>query len=603
MSRAAIRSLFGSLLLASLSCQPGIAFAMAAPEPVGQTVIIATHDGKPEIEGYDPSACFPVAEIRIQGIEVISADDIRSKIEPLAVQCLDNALASAIVKAVNEVHSDKGFVTTQGFLPDQDIRRDRRLVINVYTGRVGKVIYNEPDTDESLPAGDRFRKAWKSVEETKGIWGSLSAFSRFIDTLDDPLDDFQLLDGHNAPALKPWLTFDMREGEVAHLDDIQRNADLMNRVFSNHTEARLAAGDQPATSDIVYENKRSDSFRLFIGYEANGAALNGTGGTVDRRLRIDAAKDNLIGINDAWRSSFASGINSNEATTSFSVPYRRFTFSLNGSYSESLSSVASGVELFSHTGIASGGISYALERNKDAQTSLDSSLTWRRGDRHINDLRLAEQTFSIARFGFLRTHLFETSQIYYGAGFNKGLTIWDAIRDPTKPDATAPRAQFWKVDGSTGFVKGFKDIGTFRVDATGQWTDHPLYSDDQLTLGSSTSIRGFTNTAAKVDRGVVVRSELSFVLPADLVLGDAKENLVLAHEFLISAQPYVFADYGYGWDIANNREISRAGAGFGLRYSHGRLNVDIAYAHPILESGTTNRRSPEIYLTASMKLF
>lgn len=601
MNRATMRFLFCSTVIAAALLPAAV--VAAAPEPTGETVIIATHDGKPTVEGYDPKACFPITEIRIQGLEVVTAADIRKKLEPLAVRCLDNALASAIVKAVNEVHSDNGYVTTQGFLPDQDIRRDHRLTVNVYTGKVGKVIYNEPDTDEALPIDERLSKAWKPVTETKGIWGFLSAFSRFIDTFDDPLDDFQIIGGKGSPALKPWLNFEMNEGEVVHIDEVQRNADLMNRVSSNHTEAKLAAGDQPATSNIVYDNKRADSFRLFVGYETNGAALNGTGATVDRRMRIDAAKDNLIGINDAWRTSFASGINSNEATASFFVPYRRFMFGLNGSYSESLSSVAPGVELFSRTGIASASLSYALERNKNAQMSLDSSLTWRRGDRHVNDLRLAQQTFSIARFGFVRTHLFETSQFYYGAGFNKGLTIWDAIRDPAKPDPTAPRAQFWKVDGSTGFVKGFKDIGTFRIDATGQWTDHPLYSDDQLTLGSSTSVRGFTSIATKVDRGIEARSEFAFVLPADRILGDRKENLVLAHEFLTSAQPYVFTDYGYGWDLASNREISRAGAGVGLRYNHGRLILDIAYAHPFLESGTNHKKSPEIYLTATMKLF
>lgn len=377
----------------------------------------------------------------------------------------------------------------------------------------------------------------------------------------------------------------------------------MNRVSSNHTEAKLTAGDKPATSNVVYENKRKDSFRLNIGYETNGAALNGTGGTVDRRVRVDVAKDNLIGLNDSWRGSLASGINTNEATAGFTLPFRRFTFGVNGSYSESLSAVASGVELFQRTSIVTGSLSYNLERNKNIQSSIDTSMTWRRSDRHINDARLTDQTFSIARAGFSRTHLFETSQFYYGAGFNKGLTIWNAMRDPVEPDHTAPRAQFWKVDASAGYMKGFKDVGTLRIDVTGQWTNHALYSDDQLTLGSSTSVRGFTNSAAKVDKGFVARSEFAFVLPADWILGDNKENLVLTHEILTSMQPYLFADYGYGWDIANKREISRSGVGIGLRYQHGRLNFDLSYAHPILESGTKYKRSPEIYLTASLKLF
>lgn len=602
------RALVRSALLLAVSL-PVAAHAAGKPEPadqpklVGESLVVKTHSGKLELEGYDPKACFPVTEIRINGIEVVAVEEIRKKVEPLAIKCLDNALASALVKAVNEVHSDKGYVTTQGFLPDQDIRADKRLVINVYTGRIGKIIYSEPDTDEALPIGQRWSNGWKKVSEAKGLWGLLRATSEWIDTLDDPLDNFQLLDAKTAARVKQWMTIELEEGDVVNVDDVQRNADFMNRTSSNHTEAKFEAGDRSATSNVLYENKRKDSFRLNIGYETNGAALNGTGSTVDRRVRIDLAKDNLIGINDAWRGSLASGINTNEATAAFSVPFRRFTFGLNGSYSESLSNIASGVEFFTRTGIVSGSLSYALEHNNKLKSSIDSSLTWRRGDRHINDARLSEQTFSIARIGFSRTHLMDTSNFYYSAGVNKGLAIWDAMRDGPNPPPDMPRAQFWKIDASTGYSKGFKDIGTFKLDVTGQWTAHPLHSDDQLTLGSSTSIRGFTNTAAKVDKGFVARSEFAFVLPADRILGDTKDNLVLAHEILTSAQPYVFFDYGYGWDIANKREVSRSGAGFGLRYQHGRLNFDIAYAHPVTDSGAPNKRGPEIYLTASLKLF
>ncbi|MEN3931769.1 ShlB/FhaC/HecB family hemolysin secretion/activation protein [Microvirga sp. W0021] len=576
------------------------AYANEPPQLRGANITLVTKKLSPPVKDYNPKACFPVREIQVNGIELLDVQQLRKKLEPLAANCLDNALANAIVTAINDEHVEKGYITTQGNLPDQDIVASGRLVVNVYTGRIDKIIYNEPQTDESLPISERWSRGWKNVSEAKGVWGTLSAASRWLDTLDDPLDDFQLF---NVPGLRQWLSFEGSEGDVVHIDDVQRNADFMNRVPSNKAEAKFEAGSKPATSNVVYTNNRSDSFRIKVGYETNGAALNGTGSTVDRRMRVDIYKDNLIGLNDSWQTSLASGLSTNEATAAFSLPIRRFTLGLSGSYSESLSSLQSGVDLFTRTGIVTGSLSYNLERNKDIQSSIDTSLTWRRQDRHINDARLEDQRFSIARIGFSRTHLLEGANFYYGLGFNKGLTIWNAIRDKHDITSSEPRAQFWKLDASTGFSKGFQDIGTFRIDLSGQWTDHPLYSDDQLTLGSSSSVRGFTSIAAKVDRGFVVRSEFSFVLPVDRILGDKKEDLLLAHEILTSAQPFVFIDYGYGRDLANKTDISRSGAGFGLRYNHGRLNFDIAYAHPIFETGTKNKRSPEIYLTASMKLF
>ncbi len=574
------------------------------PPLTGQTLTVETHGRKPDLKGFNPSACFPVGKIIVKGIELVDVEDVRKKVEPLAYRCLDNALATAIVLAVNESHSGKGFVTTQGVLPDQDIRKAKTLAVEVYTGRIAKILYKEPETDEDLPFTERLSKSWGPVKDANGPWGIVKGLSGVLDTLDDPLDRFQLLDGRDFDAIKPWATFELSPEIPVQIDRLQENADLMNRVPSNKTTAKLEAGERPATSNVVFSNPRQDSFRLVMGYETNGAALNNTGSTVDQRIRFDLAKDNLIGINDMWKATIASGIDTNELTASFSVPWRRFSFGVSGSYSESLNEVIQGVELFSRTGVVSGSLSYALERAKNVQTSLDASLTWRQSDRNINGIDLGLQTFSIVRAGVSRTHLIDTWQLSYGAGYNQGLTIWDALRDPPDPADDIPRAQFWKIDGSLGLAKTFKDIGTWRIDAAGQWAEHPLYSDDQLTLGSSTTVRGFTNFAAKVDRGAIIRSEASFILPADILLGSHKDNLVLAHEFLSALRPYIFADYGFGRQIADKRDIARSGIGAGFRYSHGRLNVDFAYAHPVYEQGTRHDdKGPEIYLTASMKLF
>jgi hypothetical protein len=59
---------------------------------------------------------------------------------------------------------------------------------------------------------------------------------------------------------------------------------------------------------VVVENSREDSFRVNAGYELNGAAINGSGKTIPSQFKLDAAKDNFIGINDAWRLSYAGWI-------------------------------------------------------------------------------------------------------------------------------------------------------------------------------------------------------------------------------------------------------------------------------------------------------
>ncbi len=130
------------------------------PELVGQTLTVGTHDKVPDVKGFDPKACFPLEKIVIRGIERVEVEAVRKKVEPLAYKCLDNNLVNALVIAVNEVHSSAGWVTTQGTLPDQDIRKSKILMVDVYTGRIGKIVYKEPETDEDLALGARVSKAW-----------------------------------------------------------------------------------------------------------------------------------------------------------------------------------------------------------------------------------------------------------------------------------------------------------------------------------------------------------------------------------------------------------------------------------------------------------
>src|SRR5262249_7757989 len=160
--------------------------------------------------------------------------------------------------------------------------------------------------------------------------------------------------------------------------------DQINRAASSHAQVKLEPGDRPATSKVVVDNNREDSFRINAGYELNGADINGSGDTVPSRFKVDAAKDNLIGVNDAWRLSYAGGLDSNEARAAFSLPFRRFTVSLDAGYSESLSEVAPGIELFSRDGNVAASVGYLVFRSRDRQVTLDNTLSWRNDERFIN---------------------------------------------------------------------------------------------------------------------------------------------------------------------------------------------------------------------------
>lgn len=574
--------------------------AAPGPDPDGETLVLETSHPKAASPG-----CSKVRRIEVRGIVHLGVQELRTKLEPLAVDCVGNEEVKAILVTINETYADRGYVATQGYLPEQDLIASKTLAINVIAGRIEKVVYRENRGDEALGFSERMSKSWGKVTDAAGPWSFLTAVSQFLDRFDDPLDDFQILP-HDLPTdPKIWTSFITDSGDLVQIDAIQQGIDQINRVASSRAQVKLEPGTEPATSVVVVENTREDSFRINAGYELNGADINGSGRTVPSRLKLDMAKDNLIGINDAWRMSYAGGLDSNEVRAAFSVPFRRFTFSIDAGYSESLSEVTPGVELFSRDGTVTAALGYLLYRSRDRQIALDNSLSWRNNERFLNGVSLTPQTIASVRTGITETRTFETVQISYGAGLNQGLPILGGMDDPPDITPSTPRAEFLKFDGQASLSKAFAEVGLLRIDLNGQWTERPLYSDDQLVLGSISTVRGFTNGAVRVDRGVVLRTEFAPSFSLVSLIGDKKDDWVFAHEFLQGIQPYLFADYGMGRDIANHENLQRAGIGAGLRYRHGRVSLDASVGEPVYRVGgprSNKWQAPEAYLSLSVKL-
>jgi hemolysin activation/secretion protein len=595
----------GACVLASAAFAAQNASGHPVSEPVpdlaGKTLILAVHKA---LKGGS-AGCIEVHKIEVRGVVDIDERQLREKLEPLAAACIGNDEVKAVLSAINETYADQGFVATQGYLPEQDLRASQVLVINVIAGRIDKVVYRENRGDEALDFRTRFSKGWIQVKEAKGLWSFVTGVAQFIDKADDPLDGFQLLPRDLSMKAKLWNSFIVDAGDIVQIDAIQQGADQINRVASSKAQVKLEPGSAPATSVVIVENNGEDSFRVDAGYELNGADINGSGNTIPSRFKLDIAKDNFIGVNDAWRLSYAGGLDSNEVRGAFSVPFRRFTFSFDAGYSESLSEVTSGVEMFTQDGTDAAALSYLLYRSRDRQITLDNSLSWRNNERFLNGVSLTPQTLPHARIGITETRTFETLQLSYGIGFDRGLAVMNATEDPAGITPSTPRAQFFKIDGQASASKLFESFGMVRVDINTQWTERPLYSDDQLVLGSVSSVRGFTNGAVRVDRGAVVRTEFTPTFSLASLIDDRKDDWVFAHEALQGLQPYVFADYGIGRDIANHETLERASIGAGLRYRHGRVSFDASIGEPVYRTGglkASKWQAPEAYLTLSVKL-
>jgi hemolysin activation/secretion protein len=117
---------------------------------------------------------------------------------------------------------------------------------------------------------------------------------------------------------------------------------------------------------------------------------------------------------------------------------------------------------------------------------------------------------------------------------------------------------------------------------TFQLTNTPLLPSEQLTLGGYTSVRGFEEQAATRDQGVLLESELR-LKPISTNLS----RLVGFDGLGDQLTPFVFTDYGWGWNrrpIAGlTSSVKLAGLGPGFTWQAGpNLSVRFSYGFPIV---------------------
>lgn len=563
------------------------------------SLTIPATNSPPAIKGLESDQCFDIEAIVITGLEMVPVEEVRTAVAPLAWRCMGNMLAKAVIGAVNEVHAAHGFVTTQGYVRPQDIRGSRRLVINVITGRIARIVPREHRDDETF--GAALRRAgeaggpWELVSAVSAMWGGLAAWP----------NRFQLIDGEDAPGLKTRLAMPADPGEPLNIDRIQQGIDQLNRSPSHKASAKLVPGTEPGTSDVVVDLPETRSFRLTTGYEINGGSLNGQNSISDR-ARIDIAKDNLLGLNDSWAATFASGVQSNEVRASVVAPVRWLTLSGLAGYSEYFTMLAPNVALFQQIETAGLNGSYVISRDRSQLTSVDAGFTVRHVLRFINLFELEPRNVSIVRLGLSQTRYFKDAQLTYSIGYSRGLAILSATRDAPDADATTPRAQFDKIDVSASYTRLFPSIGALRFDLAGQYARTPLFQEDELALGSISTVRGFARSPAFADRGIFARGEFTPVLPVAAIVGDLGKQSAFYADVLNATHPYVFVDAGVGRNVANAETVSRASVGVGLRYNLGRVNLDWSLAKPLAWSGVlpgSQAGGLETYLNMTFSLF
>jgi len=566
----------------------------APPAPVRLTLKTGTwpDSAKPA----KPEACFEINQVTVSEITLVDQAEIATAIRPFAGPCQGNTLVKGLMLAINGVYAKHGYVTTQAYLPKQDLKTARKLEIVIKVGRVGEVRYEETP---AWTQGDYFSRIGSGVQTVfaaKDLEAFFTALEHLSNTLDDPLE--RPLIANPAARLVPATV--IHPGDPLQIDAMQQGLDSMNKVASSRAQAKLEPGPDPSTSVVVIKNAPEDAFRVTTGYDTYGTRATGI-----QRGRIEIARDNLIGINDGWRAGLTSSQNLNEITGGFFIPVQWFTLTVDGRYSETLAPIGGFAELFSQNANVSVAGVTTIERTPEGRLDVLLGVRASGNDRTVDDVPLTPQRFFALQAGFTKTWtLGKTALVTLGSTYSHGLKTSFTTVDPANANSTTPRAQFQKVESNVALNWAPIDGVTVSSSLQTQWGDSPFYQVDQLTLGSLSSIRGFQEQPFAVDRGAIWRSEVASRLPVDWALKtfDSKGDTWINNRFK-GAEGYLFLDSGYGQDLANRTQDAIASAGFGARYRDSRLTLDWSLARPFYEMSKPPPAGISTYLTVGLKVF
>jgi hemolysin activation/secretion protein len=489
--------------------------------------------------------CIQVNRITVSGVSLIPASEIAKKLSQWEGRCLGLAELNSALEAITFLYVDRGYVASRAYLPEQDLA-DGSLDVLVIEGTLETITLN----------------------------GKASA-------------DAQISTAFPGLRNKP-----------VNLRDVEQGLDQINRLRSQKATIGLAAGKAQGETLLDVKIEKARPWHFSLSSDNLGSLSTGR-----YQTRADFGADNILGLNDEWQIGYqrsmernplrlgAARPNGNSLTGSVSIPYGYWTFGLNAAWSDYRSSISG---LVSEIETSGGSLSLApfvtriLHRDQISKTWLTGRLTWKENENFVLGSRVdvSSRVLSVATVELGHSRQMLGGQASASLGYHRGLNIFGAFDDAVAP-VGSPKGQFEKLSASLAYQRAF-DLGAtamiFSSNLSGQWSPDNLFGSEQMSAGGYSTVRGVREAVLYADTGIVMRNELSLLLPE---FDDGR-----AAEVLGRLEPYAAIDVGHTVSEASGNSVggNLVGGAIGLRNRGGQFNFDVSYSDilsmPDLPSGS-----------------
>lgn len=492
--------------------------------------------------------CLHVTSVEIEGAEHLGDADRASLTAPSQGKCLNKAAIQTLMADVTANYIARGYTTTRVYLPAQDLQSGM-LKIRVVEGRVEKIVIEDPG------------------------FGRMGA----------------------------WTAFPGVVGAPFYLRDFEQGLDQLNKLPYNNATIDIQPGTEAGDSVVVIRNKPTKLLPVGLYLSRDNQGLTSTG-----RLQDSASLDvdGLLGLNELLALTYLythgygdSDDDSHALSGALSVPlgYTTVTGSLSRSeyatlvQGTSLSFPVTGTSL--NHGIV---VDHLLYRDRDSKVGASTGITRKSVKSYIaeNLVEVSSHVLTVWDADIRAQTSFLGGQIYADFGYSQGLHLLGAKADYDLT-ATEPQAQFKKIRYSGGWQRPFEALGekfSFSTQLTGQHGIDVLYSSEQISVGGTSSVRGFLDTSVAGDRGWHVRNDLVLRKSWDI------------WEVPVGIYPKVGFDYGRIYERNDIPGGTLSGISFGVSSTVGPLSLDLQQVFPVIRSDLLSHEPSFTFFKLSLGL-
>ena len=417
-------------------------------------------------------ASFYIKQIQLDGMpkELSFLNKLTRKYEQKNVTVSD---ITNIRNAFQRKLLDKGFVTSQVYIPEQNLN-DGILQLMVIPGRVEDIRYSESST-------------------------------------------------HG-----PWRTaLVVRPGDILNIRDIEQGLEQMKRLSSQSVTMKLLPGKAIGTSVIELSIKQEKPVYGSISIDNSGLKSTGI-----YQGSFTTSFDQVFRANDTFTMSLSGDLSGSgsikgtrAASLNYVIPHGKDTFSFIFSKSRYHQMIQSNPYDFTYSGKSTtikAKWNHVWSRTQREKRAFDISISTRHNHRFVNDMEIPVQALRTTsmEFGVSNRKYIGNATLYSRLGFQWGIGAFGAQPEHTASVAMGgptSRYHMWlaDVDYRKPFIMGHRPA-SFTSSFHGQWVQggKRVYSVDTINIGNRYSIYGFDGEYILMgDSGWYLRNEVASVIP------------------------------------------------------------------------------------------